>query len=198
MDPKPGDTMLHIISYDIPIKYLCPPALLGLLLNQIIFDATQYDNGYADLPNWMHGITGGIVLGIMILSLFTFAVNPGFWDKLGVDETVGVQVAHYPVRRRCPTDFVGLLDRTIPDFLVYFSRVQISQVVDVPVRPFLWPVPQYIEQFEYFFLSYTRIGSDRGNPQSIIMFLLILEVFARTKRRNFTSVPTGSTGGGRA
>lgn len=112
--------MLHIISYDIPIKYLCPPALLGLLLNQIIFDASQYDNGYADLPNWMHGIAGGIVLGIMILSLFTFAVNPGFWDKLGVDETVGVQVARYPVRPHCSMAFLVLLHRTIPVFWEYF------------------------------------------------------------------------------
>lgn len=34
IDPKPMDTILHIISYDVPIKFLCPPALLGLFLNQ--------------------------------------------------------------------------------------------------------------------------------------------------------------------
>lgn len=97
MDPKPSDTILHIISYDIPIKYLCPAALLALFMNQIIFDATQFENGYGDYPNWLHGIAGGLVLGIMILALLTFAVYPDFWDKLGIDENMGAQVAYYPV-----------------------------------------------------------------------------------------------------
>jgi hypothetical protein len=97
VDPTPTDTIIHIISYDIPVKYLCPPALLGLFMSQIIYDATKFDNGYGDYPNWLHGVAGGVVLGIMIISLVAFAVYPGFWDKLGVDENQGKQIAYYPV-----------------------------------------------------------------------------------------------------
>lgn len=98
VDPKPMDTMLHVISYDLPIKYLCPPALLGLLISQIIFDSDAGGYGGEEYPRWVHAVAGALVLGIMIISLLTFAVYPSFWDNLGVDENLGAQVAYYPVR----------------------------------------------------------------------------------------------------
>lgn len=98
VDPKPRDVLLHIVSFDIPIKYICPMALLGLFVNQIIFDATKYDNGYENYPNWLHGVAGGVVLGVMVFSLLIFAIYPDFWDVMGVDQDQGAQVAYYAVR----------------------------------------------------------------------------------------------------
>lgn len=54
--------LIHIVAFDIPIKFFCPIALLGLFVNQIIFDATEFENGYQNYPNWLHAIVGGIVL----------------------------------------------------------------------------------------------------------------------------------------
>lgn len=98
VDPKRIDVILHIISFDIPIKYITPMALLGLFVNQIRFDATQYDNGYEDYPNWVHGIAGGLMLSVLALSLLIFVVWPDFWDVMGVDDRHGAQVALYAVR----------------------------------------------------------------------------------------------------
>lgn len=98
MDPTPRDVLFHIISYDIPVKYISPLALLGLFVNQIIVDVNLYNNGYKDYPNWLHGVVGGLVLGAMGLSLVIFAVYPDFWDVMGVDENQGAQVAFYAVR----------------------------------------------------------------------------------------------------
>lgn len=85
--------MVHIITFDVPIKYICPPALLGLFVNQAIFDATAYDNGYGDYPNWLQALAGTLVLGLMFGSLILFAVYPDFWDVMGVDADAGKQIA---------------------------------------------------------------------------------------------------------
>jgi hypothetical protein len=97
IDATPTQTVLQLITYDVPIKYLCAPALLGLFINQVIYDATKNDNGYGYYPNWMHGLAGGLVLGVMVLSLVAFAVYPDFWDVLGVDEQHGAPIAYYQV-----------------------------------------------------------------------------------------------------
>lgn len=98
MDPKPRDVVLHIVTFDIPIKYLSPMVLLGLFVNQIIFDATKYDNGFKNHPDWLHGVVGGLVLGVLVFSLLIFAIYPDFWDVMGVDKDQGAQVAYYAVR----------------------------------------------------------------------------------------------------
>lgn len=101
VDPKPRDVIIHIISFDIPIKYISPMALLGLFVNQIIVDAKK--SGYGDYPNWLHGVAGGVTLGLMVFSLLIFAVYPDFWDVMGVDKDQGAQVAFYAVRMHALT-----------------------------------------------------------------------------------------------
>lgn len=44
-DPKPWETILHIVTFDFMVKYVCFPSLLGLFINQAIADAVQYENG---------------------------------------------------------------------------------------------------------------------------------------------------------
>lgn len=95
INPTDTDRLIHMITFDVPIKYICPPALLGLFVNQAIYDATQFDNGYADYPNWLQSVAGVLVLGTMFGSLILFAVYPDFWDMLGVDENQGKQIATY-------------------------------------------------------------------------------------------------------
>eukprot|EP00892_Ulva_mutabilis_P009295 jgi/Ulvmu1/6738/UM030_0073.1 len=95
INPSETDTLIHVITFDVPIKYICPPALLGLFVNQAVFDATAYDNGYENYPNWLQSVAGILVLGTMFGSLILFAVYPDFWDVLGVDEEAGKQIATY-------------------------------------------------------------------------------------------------------
>ena len=107
VDPTPRDVALHIITFDVPIKYISPAALLGLLVNQILVDA-DYRNGYNNHPNWMHGVVGGLVLGAMLLSLLLFVAYPKFWDVMGVDENQGAQVAYYAVRAASYLLFIAI------------------------------------------------------------------------------------------
>ena len=105
--PSPRDRLIHILTFDVPIKFICPPALLGLFVNQAIVDATAYSNGYEDYPDWLHSVAGTLVLGLMFGALILFAVYPDFWDVLGVDENAGQPVANYDLlqqvrpRREC-------------------------------------------------------------------------------------------------
>lgn len=101
VDPKPWQVTLHVITYDIPIKYCAPAACLGLFVQQILVDANDYENGYKNYPDWLHGVVGGLVLGALVFSLLIFAVYPQFWDVMGIDENQGAQVAHYAVRFLC-------------------------------------------------------------------------------------------------
>ena len=41
---------MHIITFDVTIKYICPPALLGLFINTAVSDANGFTNGYEDYP----------------------------------------------------------------------------------------------------------------------------------------------------
>jgi hypothetical protein len=91
--------IIHIITFDVPLKYVAPITLLGLFVNQIILDATRFESGYNDHPAWLHGVAGGGLLAVLLISLLIFAVYPGFWDVMGVDEQQGAQVAYYAV---CP------------------------------------------------------------------------------------------------
>lgn len=100
--PSPRDRLIHTITFDVPIKFICPPALLGLFVNQAIVDATAYSNGYEDYPDWLHSVAGVLVLGAMFAALIGFAVYPDFWEILGVDEDAGQQVANYAPVVRLP------------------------------------------------------------------------------------------------
>jgi hypothetical protein len=87
---------MHLITFDIPLKYFAPITLLGMFVHQIILDATGKHVG--NHPAWLDGVAGGGLLSVLFLSLLTIAVYPGFWDVLGVDENQGAQVAYYAVR----------------------------------------------------------------------------------------------------
>eukprot|EP00892_Ulva_mutabilis_P009294 jgi/Ulvmu1/6737/UM030_0072.1 len=100
--PSARDRLIHIITFDVPIKYICPPALLGLFVNQAIVDATAYSNGYEDYPDWLHSIAGVLVLGLMFGALIGFAICPDFWDVLGVDKDAGQHVANYDLVQQEP------------------------------------------------------------------------------------------------
>ena len=89
------DRLIHALSFDVPIKFICPPALLGLFINQAIYDATEYDSGYENYPAWLQAVAGTLVLGAMFGSLILFAVYPDFWDVMGVDENAGKPIASY-------------------------------------------------------------------------------------------------------
>lgn len=86
-NPKRWETILHIVTFDFMIKYICFPALLGLFVNQAVNDAVNFDNGYGDYPTWVHVVAGLVVLGIMFFFLVIFVIWPGFWDSLGGAET---------------------------------------------------------------------------------------------------------------
>lgn len=106
--------------YDIPVKYISPIALLGLILGQILADAKKC-NGYNDYPNWLHGIAGGLVLGFLVLSLLTFVIYPDFWDVMGVDEQQGAQVAYYAV---CPLSYMHATLPVLQHGIGSFAAVQ--------------------------------------------------------------------------
>ena len=96
--------LIHALSFDVPIKYICPPALLALFVNQAIYDATEYENGYEDYPTWLQAVAGTVVLGTMFGSVALFAIYPGFWDVMGVDEDAGKPIAVYePAVRLAPS-----------------------------------------------------------------------------------------------
>lgn len=46
-NPKRWETIVHIISFDFMVKYICFPALLGLFINQAVNDAVNFENGCA-------------------------------------------------------------------------------------------------------------------------------------------------------
>ena len=81
-DPTPGETILHIVTFDVTIKYICPPALLALFINTAVTDSTVYSNGYENYPDWVHVVVALIVLGTMFGSLLVFALFPDFWDRV--------------------------------------------------------------------------------------------------------------------
>ena len=73
--------------WDILVKYVIPPILLGLLLNSAISDATNTDADYYHYPGWLHAI-GIAVLVLMLAFIAIFAVFPDFWEKTaGRDST---------------------------------------------------------------------------------------------------------------
>ena len=103
VNPTNTERLIHMITFDVPIKYICPPALLGLFVNSAIYDATAFDNGYENYPNWLQAVAGTLVLGVMFGSLILFAIYPDFWDLMGVDENAGKPIASYEpaVRLAC-------------------------------------------------------------------------------------------------
>jgi hypothetical protein len=86
---------MHIITFDIPLKYIAPYTLLGMFAHQILHDVEGNGGNH---PAWLDGVAGGGLLSVLLLSLLIFAVYPGFWDVMGVDENQGAQVAYYAVR----------------------------------------------------------------------------------------------------
>jgi hypothetical protein len=93
--PTPRTRLLHILTFDVPIKYLCGPTLLSLSVIQAVADATKYDHGYLDRPKWLQCIAAIFVIGLMFGTLLVIGVYPDFWDNFGVDENAGQQVAIY-------------------------------------------------------------------------------------------------------
>ena len=85
-NPTQFDTRLHIATFDIFLKYLCPPILLGLIVNQAVTDATKWDRGYMNYPLWVQLVAGVGVLGTMFAALIVFTIWPALWDKLGGEE----------------------------------------------------------------------------------------------------------------
>ena len=85
-NPTQFDTRLHIATFDIFLKYLCPPILLGLFVNQAVTDATKWDRGYMNYPLWVQLVAGVGVLGTMFAALIVFTIWPALWDKLGGEE----------------------------------------------------------------------------------------------------------------
>lgn len=77
---------MYIVTFDLMIKYVCPPVLFGLFINQAVSDASVYSRGYENYPAWVHIVVGLLILGSMFGSLIAFAIFPGFWDKVTQDE----------------------------------------------------------------------------------------------------------------
>ena len=49
-DPKRWETRMYIVTFDLMIKYVCPPVLFGLFINQAVSDASVYSRGYENYP----------------------------------------------------------------------------------------------------------------------------------------------------
>jgi hypothetical protein len=87
LSPSPSDTNIHIATFDICIKYVCFPVLLGLFVNQAVSTSSEYDRGYKDYPAWVQAMVGVGVLGMFVVAFVSFTIWPGLWDRIsGNDE----------------------------------------------------------------------------------------------------------------
>ncbi|GMH38799.1 hypothetical protein BSKO_06697 [Bryopsis sp. KO-2023] len=74
-----GNWRLPIV-WDLVVKYIIPPTLLGLLVNAAIADAVNKDASFYKYPAWEH-ILGIAILVLMLTALFGSAIFPSFWEK---------------------------------------------------------------------------------------------------------------------
>jgi hypothetical protein len=102
-NPTRFDTTLHIVTFDICLKYFCPPILLTLFVNQAISDATEWDRGYKNYPLWVQLVAGVGVLGTMLAALIIFTVWPSMWDTFGgkADEARDLEAVMREMVRFC-------------------------------------------------------------------------------------------------
>lgn len=85
-NPTRTQRIIHILTFDVMIKYFCFPALVGLFVTQAIADAKTGGYGGDSYPVWVHWVTGFLVIGMMAISLTIFVIYPGFWDAIGSKE----------------------------------------------------------------------------------------------------------------
>jgi hypothetical protein len=86
--PTWWETILHITTFDIMLKYFCFPTFLGLFVNQAVNDRINFKKGYGDYPLWVHLIAVFLILGALFFFLTVFVVWPEFWDGIAGAESV--------------------------------------------------------------------------------------------------------------
>ena len=82
LNPTARDTRVHVALFDVFLKYLCCPALLGLAVAQVVTDAAEFESGYQDYPAWAQSVVGVGVLGVLFAVIVVVAAFPQLWDWL--------------------------------------------------------------------------------------------------------------------
>ncbi|GMH38798.1 hypothetical protein BSKO_06696 [Bryopsis sp. KO-2023] len=74
-----GNWTLPVV-WDLLVKYIIPPLLLGLLVNAAISDTVNTETDFYKYPLWEHFIGMGILV-LMLAALFGSAAFPSFWER---------------------------------------------------------------------------------------------------------------------
>jgi len=92
---KYGKWRLHWV-WDVIVKYLDPPILLGLTVNGIFSDATNTEGAFYNYPGWVQAV-GILACGILILCFVFLAIFPNSWtDFFGEDKEGTKEVGLLP------------------------------------------------------------------------------------------------------